>query len=86
MNRRDPERIYASHRAGIFRRLVDEQRVNELDAEHWIATWEPEAATTGVKAHGHGFWNAGWRWIESQRNAQKTDMGAQGDDGQVFGG
>ena len=39
MTRRgDPERIYLAQRRGIFRWLVDEQRVNELDAEHRGAT------------------------------------------------
>ena len=65
---------------------MDEQRVNELNPEHWIARWEREAARTGVEAGGHGFWDAGWRGIESQRNKPKTDMSAEGDDGQVFGG
>ena len=34
MTRRgDPGRIYEVHRSGIFPRLIDEERVNELDAE-----------------------------------------------------
>jgi hypothetical protein len=38
MSRRgDPERIYQAQRAGIFMRLVSAERLDELDAEHWIA-------------------------------------------------
>jgi hypothetical protein len=32
-----------------------------------------------------GFWATAWEWIAVQR-APKTDMGAEGDDGQVVGG
>ena len=83
---RDPERIYAARRASIFRRLVDSERLNRFDAEQWIEAWEREAARTGVEAGGHGFWDAGWLWIENQRNEPKRDMSAEGDDGQVYEG
>jgi hypothetical protein len=36
---RDPKRILQALRAGVFRRLVDAEHVNELDAEQWIARW-----------------------------------------------
>jgi hypothetical protein len=34
------ELIYQAQRTGIFRRLVDADRVNELEAEHLITRWE----------------------------------------------
>lgn len=35
MTRRgDPERIYQAQRAGVFARLTQNERVDELDAEH----------------------------------------------------
>jgi hypothetical protein len=65
--RGDPERIYRAQRAGIFRRLVDAERVNELDAEHWISPWEREAEGAGRKRGSLGFWDAAWRWIAENR-------------------
>jgi hypothetical protein len=41
------DRIYQAHRTGIFRRMVDAERVNELDAEHWISRWERKAEASG---------------------------------------
>jgi hypothetical protein len=67
MTRRgDPERIYQAQRLGIYRRLVDEQRVNELDAEHLIARWEREAEASGRTRDEH-YWTDGWEWIAEQR-------------------
>lgn len=34
--RGDPEKIYQAQRAGIFMRLVTAERLDRLDAEHWI--------------------------------------------------
>jgi hypothetical protein len=49
MSRRaDPDRIYLARRAAQFRRLVDDQHIEELDAEHWIRAWEREAESRGV--------------------------------------
>jgi hypothetical protein len=63
MRRADPERNYQGQRAGIFApRLTQGERVDELDAEHWISRWEREAEARGI-AHGRAFWNAGWDWI-----------------------
>jgi hypothetical protein len=73
----------------MFRRLVEAERINELDAEHWIARWEREAEAIDRTRDSPGFWDDAWRWIEQQRmlpDAPKTDMNAEGDDGQVYGG
>ena len=67
MTRRgDPERIYHAQRAGIFRRLVDQQRVIELDAEHWISRWEREAEASG-RARDNHHWSDAWTWITERR-------------------
>lgn len=89
MSRRgDPERIYQAQRAGMFARLVTAERLDQLDADHWIARWEREAEAIGRLRGSTGFWDDAWRWIEDQRKPDepKTDMSAEGDDGQVFGG
>jgi hypothetical protein len=87
--RGEPELIYRAQRAKIFNRLRDAERLDELDAEQWIARWEREAEAMGRERGSQGFWDEAWTWIEAQRHppkADKTDMGAEGDDGQVFGG
>jgi len=67
MRKPDPERIYLARRAATFHRLVDEQRLDELDAEHWIAGWEREADARGQGRHSEAFWSEGSRWIDEQR-------------------
>jgi hypothetical protein len=84
MRRGDPERIYQAQRAGILARLTQNERVGEVQAEDWISRWERHAEAEGI-AHGHAFWDAAWDWIAEQR-APKRDMGAESDDGQVYGG
>jgi hypothetical protein len=51
MRRGDPQRIYQAQRRGIFRRLVDEQRVSKLGAEHLIAWREREAKASGRRRY-----------------------------------
>jgi hypothetical protein len=41
--RGDPQKIYQAQRAGVFMRLVQSERLDQLDAEHWISRWEREA-------------------------------------------
>ena len=66
MTRPNPERIYQAQRVGIFRRLVDAERVNELDAEHWIARWEREAEASS-RARDEHYWDDAWEWIAENR-------------------
>jgi hypothetical protein len=80
-----PERIYQAQRAGILGRLTQWEHVDELDAEHWISRWERHAEAEGLSRTAVGFWAQGWEWISEQR-APKTDMNAEADDGQVYGG
>lgn len=67
--RGDPHRIYQAQRAGIFMRLVSAERLDQLDAEHWISRWEREAEANGPAVGSQGYWDAAWRWIEVQRKA-----------------
>lgn len=85
MRRGDPERIYQAQRAGIFARLRQQERLGEIAAEDWITRWEDHAEAEGLSGSKVGFWDAGWDWITEQR-VPKRDMGAEGDDGQVYGG
>ena len=55
--RGDPELIYRAQRAGIFKRLRDAERLDELDAEHWIARWERHVADAELVLDGGAFWD-----------------------------
>ena len=57
------ERIYRAQCAGICNRLRDAERLDELDAEHWLSRWEREADANGPAVGSQGNWTAGWRWI-----------------------
>jgi hypothetical protein len=65
--RGDPARIYQAQRAGIFRRLVTAERLDQLDAEHWISRWEREAEANGPTRGSQGYWDAAWEWITENR-------------------
>lgn len=66
--RGDPARIYQAQRYGIFRRLVDEQRVAEAAAERWITAWEQHAEAIGLHRGTVGYWDRGWEWMAEQRS------------------
>ncbi len=70
MRKPDPERIYQARRAAHFRRLADVHRLDELDAEHWLAKWEREAEARGLDRHSGTFWQYAERWIAEQRRAR----------------
>ncbi len=68
MSRRaDPERIYRAQRAGIFMRLINGERLDHFDAEHWLARWDREAEANGRAVGSQGYWDAAWRWITENR-------------------
>lgn len=69
MKRGDPERIYQAQRAGVFRRLVDAERLSEQEAERLIAGWEHKASIEGLERGGYVYWELGWDWIAEQRGA-----------------
>ena len=81
--RADAERIYQAGRATIRNRLIGDGLL-EVTAEDWIARWEAHATQDGLQRDGH-YWESGWKWISEQR-APKRDMGAEAEDGQVYGG
>lgn len=91
---RNPDRIYAAQRAGVIARLIRSERVGETEAERLVALWEREAEETGRLRGSLRYWDDAWVWITAKRKPQgdedapadKTDMSAVGDDGQVFGG
>ena len=69
MSRRgDPERIYEAQRAGIYARLTQSERVELLEAEHWIARWERHAEATGRARGSQGYWTDAWAWIAESRS------------------
>jgi len=67
MRKPNPERIYLARRAAHFRRLVDEDRLDDLDADQWIAAREREAASRGLDRNSAGFWQDGESWIAEGR-------------------
>jgi hypothetical protein len=85
---RNPSRIYAAQRAGVLARLIRNERVGELEADRLIALWERSADEAGRDRGSNTYWDDAWTWIDEERRrpADKTDMSAVGDDGQVFGG
>ncbi|HEX5148007.1 MAG TPA: hypothetical protein VFW02_02920 [Candidatus Limnocylindrales bacterium] len=87
--RGNPDLIYHAQRAGVAARLTRNEGVDPQEAERWIGRWEREAAGVGRARGSECYWDDAWRWIADQRRApeaDKTDMSAVGDDGQVFGG
>ena len=71
MRKPDRENIYRARRAARFGRLVSYGRLDELDAEHWLAAWEREAETRGLDRHAPTFWREGESWIK-ERNPRAT--------------
>jgi hypothetical protein len=70
MRKPDPKRIYQARRSAIFHRLMDEQRLDELDAERWIAAWEREAEARALDRRTDAFWQDSARWITEQWRKQ----------------
>jgi hypothetical protein len=70
MRKPDPERIYLARRAAQFRRLMDEQRLDELGAEQWIVALEREAESRGLARLGGAFWDEGRAWIAEGRRKE----------------
>ena len=63
----NPEGIYLARRAAHFRRLTSIDRLDELDAEHWLSAWERQAETRGLDRHSATFWYEGESWILAER-------------------
>ena len=72
MSRRgDAEPSYEVLRAGIFNRLVDEERIGFLDAEYWLRAWKAKAEEIGRARGSDGYWDEGLRWIIGERGAER---------------
>lgn len=67
----DPRLMYEAQKAGLHRRLVDANDIDELEASHWIEQWEHHAGAAGVAKGGDEFWDMGWQWIRAERDARK---------------
>ena len=63
--RTDPTRIDAAREAATRNRLIGD-RLDEGRADAWLAAWAAQAARDGIE-RGEAYWDAGWRWIEAQR-------------------
>lgn len=48
-------------------RLITAERLDRLDAEHWIAQWEREAEANGDPQGSQAFCDDGWEWITAER-------------------
>ena len=67
----DPARSYEAVRAGLFNRLVDQERIGLLDAEYWLRAWEAKADDIGRPRDSADYWDEGWRWISGERAASR---------------
>jgi hypothetical protein len=67
--REEAERRERLHRpqTARFRRLVDAERVDELDAEYLISAWEQEAESRGLDRHSDRYWTEAEGWFAEQR-------------------
>jgi hypothetical protein len=65
----DEEKIYEAQRAGVFTRLVSEERLSASDAEEWIAAWERQVAEAELEFDGGAFWDEAWEWIQRERSS-----------------
>jgi hypothetical protein len=63
--RTNQQRLYESHRAGLFQRLTNSGRMSSDNAEHWLTAWEAEAAQRGTDWRSDLFWRPAWDWIAS---------------------
>jgi hypothetical protein len=61
------ENVYIARRTARFRRLVDAERVDELDAEYLISAWEQEAESRGLDRHSDRYWTEAEGWFAEQR-------------------
>ena len=67
----DPEPTYEVRRAGLFCRLVDEEHIGLLDAEHWLRAWERESEGIEWPRGSQSYWDEALRWIIGERSAKR---------------
>jgi hypothetical protein len=63
----NPQNIYIARRAGRFNRMVRQERMDELDAEHLMSAWEREAESRGLDRYSARFWDDAEGWFAAQR-------------------
>ena len=66
MRKPNPENIYIARRVGRFNRMVGQERMDELDAEHLMSAWEREAESRGLDRYSARFWDDAEEWIAQQ--------------------
>jgi hypothetical protein len=57
MRKPNPENIYIARRVGRSNRMVGQERMDELDAEHLMSVWEREAESRGLDRYSAQFWD-----------------------------
>ena len=66
MRKPNRENIYIARRTAQVRRLIDEQHMGEVDAEHLLTAWEREAEARGLDRYSSTFWPSGEEWIAAR--------------------
>jgi hypothetical protein len=66
----DPKLVQGAERADEFGRLVDQDGLDELEAERWLASWERHADRVGLERLARSFWENGAIWIRWQRSLE----------------
>jgi hypothetical protein len=56
-------------------RLVNAERIDELDAAQWLARWERHVPEAELVLDGGAFWDEAWRWIEGARGLERKPRG-----------
>jgi hypothetical protein len=71
MSRRStPERLHQARRSATVQRLIGEGETSD-HAEALVAAWEARADGEGLERDGR-YWDAGWRWMNSQRPDRRS--------------
>jgi hypothetical protein len=62
------QRIWDAQRSGLRNRLRDQWRLSEERAETFLAAWEDEAASRGLRKLSEGYWAAAEDWLTEARH------------------
>jgi hypothetical protein len=81
----DPKLVHEAERADEFRRLVEVDGLDELEATQWLEGWEREADRVGLDRLARAFWENGGLWIrwhrsleaERQDTPETADLGSR---------
>lgn len=64
--RSTPEHLDTARRAAALARPISNGEL-PIRADAWLLRWERQAALDG-RGRGSAYWEAGYRWVASQRN------------------